>query len=48
MVVHYFRCMMCGYEWEEEVDPDKEVERTCPKCRSNSIRHFKRKPEPKE
>lgn len=38
-----FRCMMCGYEYQETVEPDEDKERTCPKCRSNSIRHLKRK-----
>ena len=48
MAINYFRCMMCGHEWEEEVERGEDIERTCSKCRSNSIRQFKRKPEPKE
>jgi len=48
MAVNYFRCMMCGYEWEEEVEKGEDVERSCSQCRSSSIRQFKRKPEPKE
>jgi len=31
-----FHCLRCGYRWEAEYNPDKE--RTCPKCRSNSVR----------
>lgn len=34
-----FKCMRCGHEYTENYDPAKEpMERTCPKCRSNSIR----------
>jgi DNA-directed RNA polymerase subunit RPC12/RpoP len=35
-----FRCMMCGHEYEEA---GEDKERSCPKCRSNSIRHLKKK-----
>ena len=38
-----FRCMMCGYEYEELVHPGEDKERTCAKCRSNSIRHLRGK-----
>ena len=38
-----FKCMMCGHDYEEMVDPEKDEERSCPKCRSNSIRHLKKK-----
>jgi len=38
-----FRCMSCGHEYPERVDKDVDVERACPKCRSNSIRHLKKK-----
>jgi len=38
-----FRCMMCGYEFEEPVEPGEDKERTCPMCRSNSIRHMKKR-----
>jgi len=38
-----FRCMMCGHEYSERVEPDEDKERSCPKCRSNSIRHLKKK-----
>lgn len=34
-----FKCLRCGHEYLENSDPALEpVERTCPKCRSNSIR----------
>ena len=36
-----FRCMMCGHEYEEKAVKGEDVERSCPKCRSNSIRHLK-------
>ena len=34
-----FRCLRCGNEWEGVYDPEEE--RTCPKCRSNSVRVIK-------
>jgi DNA-directed RNA polymerase subunit RPC12/RpoP len=37
-----FRCMMCGHEYTEAVEPGEDRERSCPRCRSNSIRHLKR------
>jgi putative FmdB family regulatory protein len=36
-----FRCMACGHEFEERVEPDEDKERSCPKCRSNSIRQLR-------
>ena len=36
-----FRCMMCGYEYQEGFEKGEDKERACPKCRSNSIRHLK-------
>ena len=37
-----FRCMRCGNEFTATHTKDGElVERTCPKCRSNSIRMVK-------
>lgn len=42
-IVQYLRCMMCGYEYEELIEQGEDRERTCPKCRSNSIRHLKKK-----
>ena len=41
-----FRCMMCGHEYQEKVVAGEDVERSCPKCRSNSIRHLKAKKKP--
>ena len=43
-----FHCMMCGHEYQEKVEPEEDKERTCPKCRSNSIRHMKKQPQPKK
>lgn len=40
--VETFHCMMCGHEYQDEVDPDEDRERACPKCRSNSIRQLKK------
>ncbi len=39
--IRRYRCMMCGHEYEEPWKGD--VERSCPVCRSNSIRHLKPK-----
>jgi len=36
-----FKCMMCGHVYQESVEPGEDKERSCPKCRSNSIRHLK-------
>ena len=44
--IEKFRCMMCGHEYEEKVEEGEDKERGCPKCRSNSIRHLKKKPAP--
>ena len=46
--VETFRCMMCGHEYAEKVEKGEDKERSCPKCRSNSIRHLKAKPPAKE
>jgi len=43
-----FRCMLCGHEYEESVEKGEDKERSCPKCRSNSIRHLKKKSSTKE
>ena len=37
-----FRCMMCGHEYQERVERGEDKERSCPKCRSNSIRHLRK------
>ncbi len=39
-----FKCMRCGHEFRGVLDTD--IERICPKCRSNSIRRLKEKPAP--
>ena len=36
-----FKCLRCGHEWRGVYDAD--VERLCPKCRSNSVRRIKEK-----
>jgi DNA-directed RNA polymerase subunit RPC12/RpoP len=41
--IESFKCMACGHEYTEKVEPGEDKERGCPKCRSNSIRHLKRK-----
>jgi len=38
------RCMMCGNEYSEKVEEGVDEERSCPKCRSNSIRVLKNPP----
>ena len=43
-----FRCMMCGHEYQEHVEKDEDKERSCPKCRSNSIRHLEKKQQKKQ
>jgi len=40
-----FKCLRCGHEFRGVYDPD--VERTCPQCRSNSVRRVKPAAEPK-
>ncbi len=34
-----FKCLRCGNEWRGILDAD--IERMCPKCRSNSVRRVK-------
>lgn len=41
-----FRCLRCGHEWQGV--PDADTERTCPKCRSNSVRVIRAKPPAQE
>ena len=34
-----FKCLRCGHDYEENYDPKGVMtERSCPKCRSNSVR----------
>ena len=40
--VEGFRCMACGHAYQEKVERGEDKERSCPKCRSNSIRHLRR------
>ena len=43
------RCMMCGHEYQETQEKGDDKERSCPACRSNSIRVLKpRKPVTKD
>jgi DNA-directed RNA polymerase subunit RPC12/RpoP len=37
-----FKCLRCGHEFRGILDND--VERMCPRCRSNSVRRVKDKP----
>jgi predicted Zn-ribbon and HTH transcriptional regulator len=46
VTIENFRCMLCGHEYEEKVEKGEDKERSCPKCRSNSIRHLKKKKTP--
>ena len=39
--IETFRCMLCGHEYQEKVEKGEDKERSCPACRSNSIRHIK-------
>ena len=34
------KCLSCGHEYEGFYDPDHVTERTCPNCRSNSVRRL--------
>ncbi len=47
-VVVNLRCMMCGHEYSERIEKGEDKERSCPKCRSNSIRVLKGKAASKE
>jgi putative FmdB family regulatory protein len=35
-----FKCLMCGHEYKGMFDMQNVTERTCPKCRSNSVRRM--------
>jgi putative FmdB family regulatory protein len=37
-----FRCMACGHQYQEKVEKGEDKERSCPKCRSNSMRQLKK------
>jgi len=36
-----FKCLRCGYEYVGSFTPGTVEERSCPKCRSNSVRRLK-------
>jgi predicted nucleic acid-binding Zn-ribbon protein len=38
-----FKCLRCGHEYEDKYTPKVTVERTCPKCGSNSVRRLEPK-----
>lgn len=39
-----FKCLRCNREYRAPFDPQAEPqERTCPRCRSNSVRRLKEK-----
>ena len=42
------KCMMCGHGYSEQIEKGQDKERSCPKCRSNSIRVLKNKAPAKE
>lgn len=35
-----FKCLHCGHEYDGMYDHENVTERSCPKCRSNSIRRL--------
>jgi predicted nucleic acid-binding Zn-ribbon protein len=35
-----FKCLKCGHEYAGKYDPKNVTERSCPKCRSNSVRRL--------
>lgn len=35
-----FKCLKCGHEYAGMFDAKNVTERTCPKCRSNSVRRL--------
>lgn len=44
-----FKCLRCGLDFSRPYDPGLEPqERSCPKCRSNSVRLIKEKKGKKE
>ena len=47
IVAEYLRCLACFHEYTENVEKGVDRERTCPKCRSNSIRVVKAPKQPK-
>jgi predicted Zn-ribbon and HTH transcriptional regulator len=39
----WFRCMRCGHVWEATDNPKQE--RVCPRCKSNSVRKLRKRPD---
>jgi predicted nucleic acid-binding Zn-ribbon protein len=39
-----FKCLRCGHIYQDNFTPGIVLERTCPKCASNSVRRLKDKP----
>ena len=35
-----FKCLRCGHEYTGTYDHNKVTERSCPQCRSNSVRRL--------
>jgi len=35
-----FKCLRCEYEYEDKYIPRVPMERSCPKCGSNSVRNI--------
>ena len=35
-----FKCLNCGHEYDGTYDANNVTERSCPKCRSNSVRRL--------
>jgi predicted nucleic acid-binding Zn-ribbon protein len=40
----FFKCLRCGHQYQAVNQPD--MERTCPNCRSNSVRRLRGRPKP--
>lgn len=36
-----FKCLRCGHEYTDDYIKGKVMERSCPRCRSNSVRRIK-------
>jgi len=39
----HFKCLRCGYEFDDKYIPKTPQERSCPKCASNSVRRIEEK-----
>jgi predicted nucleic acid-binding Zn-ribbon protein len=38
-----FICLRCGHEYEDKYTPGVPMERSCPKCGSNSVRRLEKR-----